>query len=170
MNYLKLNGDIMMKKLFYVVAASLLFTSGLSYAKSKKVPDFSGEWGGRYEGCEYNSSSWFKFKQKGNKVTGEWHGSAKIAWTGKLKGKIIGRKMFVYYCSDYEGYKYYSICPKYEKIAYSYFIRAGNKLIRYNLIGGKNGKYEIDEKAEKIYKILPGGDIPVMKDKECSID
>ena len=46
MNYLKLNGDLMMKKLFYMVITYLLFASELSYASSKKIPDFSGEWAG----------------------------------------------------------------------------------------------------------------------------
>ena len=104
-----------MKKLFYMVAASLLFTSGFSYAKSKKIPDFSGEWGGRYEGCEFNASSWFEFKQKDSVVIGKWESLSTKLWSGKLKGKIIGDKLFVYYCSDYAEDKYYTVCPVYEK-------------------------------------------------------
>ena len=95
-----------MKILFYAAAASLLFASGLSYAKSKKIPDFSGEWGGRYEGCEFNASSWFEFKQKDSVVIGKWESSSTKLWSGKLKGKIIGDKLFVYYCSDYAEDKY----------------------------------------------------------------
>ena len=64
MNYLKLNGDLMMKNLFYMVITYLLFASELSYANSKKIPDFSGEWGVCYEGCEFNASSWCEFNHK----------------------------------------------------------------------------------------------------------
>ena len=167
MNYLKLNGDIMMKKMFYMVAASLLFTSGMSYAKSKKIPDFSGEWGGRYEGCEFNSTDWFKFKQKGRLVSGEWSASSIKAWSGKLKGKIVGDKLFVYYCYYPSDDKDLPICPNYEYWADDYFIRKGNRLIKYRSFGyGK--KYKIDKTAEYIYKIKSGGELPVIEDNRCN--
>ena len=135
-----------MKILFYAAAASLLFTSGLSYAKSKKIPDFSGEWGGHYEGCEFNSTDWFKFKQK---------------------GKIVGDKLFVYYCYYPSDDKDLPICPNYEYWADDYFIRKGNRLIKYRSFGyGK--KYKIDKTAEYIYKIKSGGELPVIEDNRCN--
>ena len=164
MNYLKLNGDIMMKKLFYMVAASLLFTSELSYAKSKKIPDFSGEWGGRYEGCEFNSTGWFKFKQKGRLVSGEWSASAIKAWSGKLKGKIIGNKLFVYYCYDPSDENEKYICPKYENKPGDYFIKKGNRLMKYVSFGDG---YRFDS-TEYIYKMPKGGNIRVTKEKNCN--
>ena len=164
MNYLKLNGDLMMKKLFYMVITYLLFASELSYASSKKIPDFSGEWGGHYEGCEFNSTGWFKFKQKGRLVSGEWSASAIKAWSGKLKGKVVGDKLFVYYCSDYAEDKYYTVCPVYENKPGDYFIKKGNRLMKYVSFGDG---YRFDSTAY-IYKIPKGGDIRVTKAKNCN--
>ena len=154
-----------MKILFYAAAASLLFTSGLSYAKSKKIPDFSGEWGGRYEGCEFNASSWFEFKQKDSVVIGEWESSSTKSWSGKLKGKIIGDKLFVYYCSDYAEDKYYTVCPVYEKKPSDYFIKKKGRLVRYRSFGNK---YRKDFMSDYIYKIKKGWQLPVTKEKNCN--
>ena len=156
----------MMKILFYAATASLLFTSGLSYAESKQIPDFSGEWGGRYEGCEFNSTDWFKFKQKGRLVSGEWSASSIKAWSGKLKGKIIGDKLFVYYCY-YPSDNSTPICPRYQNKAEDYFIIKKDRLIKYTSFGDR---YEIDETAKYIYKIQHGGNLPIIKDNSCNTD
>ena len=154
-----------MKILFYAAAASLLFTSGLSYAKSKKIPDFSGEWGGHYEGCEFNSTGWFKFKQKGRLVSGKWSASAIKAWSGKLKGKVVGDKLFVYYCSDYAEDKYYTVCPVYEKKPNDYFIKKKGRLVRYRSFGNK---YRKDFMSDYIYKLKKGWQLPITKEKNCN--
>ena len=149
-----------MKILFYAATASLLFASGLSYAKSKKIPDFSGEWGGRYEGCGFNASSWFEFKQKDSVVIGKWESLSTKSWSGKLKGKIIGDKLFVYYCSDYAEDKYYTVCP-----VYDYFIKKKGRLVRYRSLGNK---YRKDFMSDYIYKIKKGWQLPVKKEKNCN--
>ncbi len=156
-----------MKILFYAAAASLLFTSGLSYAKSKQVPDFSGEWGGRYEGCKFRSTIWFKFKQNSRKVTGKWYAASIKSWSGKLKGKIIGNKLFVYYCYGPEDNEGQPACPKYQHQAGDYFIKKGKRLIKYAYFGNR---YEIDSTSEYIYKIPLGGELPVVKDNKCDIN
>ena len=165
MNYLKLNGDLMMKKLFYMVITYLLFASELSYANSKKIPDFSGEWGGRYEGCEFNASSWFEFKQKDSVVIGKWESLSTKSWSGKLKGKIIGDKLFVYYCSDYAEDKYYTVCPVYEKKPSDYFIKKKGRLVRYRNFGNK---YRKDFMSDYIYKLKKGWQLPITKEKNCN--
>ena len=154
-----------MKILFYAATASLLFASGVSYAKSKKIPDFSGEWGGHYEGCEFNSTGWFKFKQKGRLVSGEWSASAIKAWSGKLKGKVVGDKLFVYYCSDYAEDKYYTVCPVYEKKPSDYFIKKKGRLVRYRSFGNK---YRKDFMSDYIYKLKKGWQLYITKEKNCN--